>query len=247
MTETVRIGNDTAIVAYSGGKDSTATLLWALDHYARVIPVFCDTKAEWPETYEYLDYVEQKLCLAIIRISGKWSGGLFEWVEHYRFWPTMWARGCTTELKKQPMTRWLRGQPPHDLLFGQRAEESAARALLPMQQGNLLRPVLRWSRVDVINYIRSKGLKMNPVYAFVDRANCCVCPLGKPSGIREFQRRYPMLLARWLQMENQIGHSWRDSMTLRQAAQVEQGSLFETTDYSECLLDGLCDLGDGEK
>ena len=45
---------ETYIVAYSGGKDSSATLLWTLDNLPRekVRVVFCDTGAAWPETYD---------------------------------------------------------------------------------------------------------------------------------------------------------------------------------------------------
>jgi len=48
-------------VSYSGGKDSTATLLWTLSKYGKkdIVTVFNDTGAEFPETYEYLEYIEK--------------------------------------------------------------------------------------------------------------------------------------------------------------------------------------------
>lgn len=45
----------------SGGKDSTALWLRAIEMEVELQPVFCDTGHEHPLTYEYLDYLEEKL------------------------------------------------------------------------------------------------------------------------------------------------------------------------------------------
>lgn len=45
----------------SGGKDSTATWLYAIEHDVQPIVVFNDTGNEHPKTYEYLEYLEVKL------------------------------------------------------------------------------------------------------------------------------------------------------------------------------------------
>lgn len=45
----------------SGGKDSTALWLRAIEMGIDLTPVFCDTGHEHPLTYEYLDYLESKL------------------------------------------------------------------------------------------------------------------------------------------------------------------------------------------
>lgn len=61
------------IVSFSGGKDSTATLLLALDTMTNVQAVFADTGNEHPITYEYLGYIEEKLGLKIDRINANFS------------------------------------------------------------------------------------------------------------------------------------------------------------------------------
>ena len=50
------------VVSISGGKDSTALWLHALERKTEnILPVFADTGHEHPTTYEYVDYLEREL------------------------------------------------------------------------------------------------------------------------------------------------------------------------------------------
>nr|BDD46682.1 hypothetical protein 21 [Bacillales bacterium] len=49
------------VLSVSGGKDSTAMWIYALEEGIDVYPVFADTGHEHPLTYEYVDYLEKKL------------------------------------------------------------------------------------------------------------------------------------------------------------------------------------------
>ncbi len=76
--------NPFIVVSTSGGKDSTATLLLALERVPKdsIFPVFADTGNEHPLVYEYLDYLETKLGLKIIRLKRDLS---HEWWTHRDF------------------------------------------------------------------------------------------------------------------------------------------------------------------
>lgn len=63
------------VISVSGGKDSLATLLIALDRCSAgsVVPIFCDTGNEHEATYRYLDYLEQALGIVIIRLKADFT------------------------------------------------------------------------------------------------------------------------------------------------------------------------------
>lgn len=63
------------VVSVSGGKDSTATLLLALNRVPRenLRAIFCDTGNEHQAVYEYLDYLEQALDIRIDRLKADFS------------------------------------------------------------------------------------------------------------------------------------------------------------------------------
>ena len=98
--------NTKYIVSLSGGKDSTACLLWALDNIdkSKVIPVYIDTKWEHKSVYEYIDYLEDKLDIKVERIE---SEGMEALCERKRMMPNRIYRFCTENLKQIPYKEWI--------------------------------------------------------------------------------------------------------------------------------------------
>ena len=140
-------GYETYIVSYSGGKDSTATLCWSLEHlpHERLRVVFADTTVEWPETYEYLDYIERELGVTIDRVqagdkqlpptrTGKARESMahgksfYEMVRLREKWPAPKYRYCTTYLKQWPLRLYALGYSNPVQIEGSRAQESRARS-----------------------------------------------------------------------------------------------------------------------
>lgn len=63
------------VISVSGGKDSTATLLLALNRVPRerLIAIFCDTGHENAITYQYLDDLSRHLGIGIIRLKADFT------------------------------------------------------------------------------------------------------------------------------------------------------------------------------
>jgi 3'-phosphoadenosine 5'-phosphosulfate sulfotransferase (PAPS reductase)/FAD synthetase len=63
------------VVSVSGGKDSAATLLLAIERFGadRVRGIFCDTGNEHEAVYAYLDYLQLATGVAIVRLKADFS------------------------------------------------------------------------------------------------------------------------------------------------------------------------------
>lgn len=61
------------VLAFSGGKDSTALLLYAIERDVDFQVVFADTGHEHQITYDYLEYIEEKLNVSILRVKADLS------------------------------------------------------------------------------------------------------------------------------------------------------------------------------
>ena len=79
-----------AVVSTSGGKDSTATLLCAIEQLdkSQIFPAFADTGNEHPMTYEYVKYLGSRLGLEIKTVRADFSTWWWERRDYVRDkWP----------------------------------------------------------------------------------------------------------------------------------------------------------------
>lgn len=100
---------DTYHVGVSGGKDSTAVLLWLRYEsgwpLARVRVTFCDTQNEDPLTYSYLAMLAELTGLPIEIVEPE--HGFLELAQKKKRFPSPKARFCTQMLKIVPSGRYL--------------------------------------------------------------------------------------------------------------------------------------------
>lgn len=119
------------IVTISGGKDSTACAIWAINTYPKeeLSFIFCDTGWESQKTYEYLEYLEGALDIYIQILKPSRYKNFEDMITQKGRFPSTKARFCTEELKIKPMIDWILGQK-EDLFIiqGIRANESRKRA-----------------------------------------------------------------------------------------------------------------------
>ncbi|WP_160340130.1 phosphoadenosine phosphosulfate reductase family protein [Myroides sp. LoEW2-1] len=119
------------IVPLSGGKDSQASLLWAIEKYGveNIESVFCDTKWESKITYNHINYLVDKSEVKFTSlVSSKYDGMVDMAVKKGRF-PSSQSRFCTVELKVKPMIDYVLSQTENLIIVqGIRADESSERS-----------------------------------------------------------------------------------------------------------------------
>lgn len=119
------------VVQYSGGKDSLACLIWAVNKYGynNVTAIFCDTGWEHELTYQHIKETTKSLAVKLIILkSSKYKGMIDLAIKKKRF-PSTKARFCTSELKSIPMINWVLQQKEHLLIIqGIRKNESLSRS-----------------------------------------------------------------------------------------------------------------------
>lgn len=164
------------IVAFSGGKDSTALALLFPD----AIPVFTDTKWEHQPVYDHIDKFEQVTGRKVVKIvNEKFPGGIPEYIRHSKFFPSHGARYCTDKFKIQPMNVYLADKLPAELLIGLRADESesARPGNLSEIEGLFIRYPMREMGIKLADVLKiCLDYDLMPRYpAYMARGGCKGC------------------------------------------------------------------------
>jgi 3'-phosphoadenosine 5'-phosphosulfate sulfotransferase (PAPS reductase)/FAD synthetase len=213
------------VPAFSGGKDSTALLLWLRERGVPFTAVFCDVGWEHPFTYAYVEEINRTLLggkLVTVR-NERWfapgseePGGLRQLVAKRGRVPSAKARFCTEELKVYPMRDWLRALGDEATVYqGIRAEESPSRAKLPEREWSATydawveRPLFRWSAADVFALLERHGVPANPLYSLgAKRVGCFPCIMTRHAELLRLHRTLPEVWDRIAELEAAAGRSF---------------------------------------
>lgn len=224
------------IVSVSGGKDSTALYLWALDQFGRdgFRAVFADTGHEHPVTYNYLrnlplmtggpgvEWVKADFSERLIAKGKEPSGNPFL---DMMLWkgraPSARAQFCTEHVKLRPIKDWLeqiRGDAEVIMYTGIRAGESERRSKMPEREFvalfdcDTIRPLLKWTEAQVFDLLKSKGVPPNPLYENgSSRVGCYPCIHSRKSELANMPNWAWEKLEAW---EKRVGRSWFSADTV---------------------------------
>jgi len=186
------------LVSLSGGKDSTACLLLALDTFPKedIIPYYIDTKWEHDAVYEYLDYLEEKLDIKIKRIE---SEGMEALSKRKKMMPNRMMRFCTENLKVKPAIEFYKTFQDKGIDFinivGIRRDESEARANTEsffIKDGiKTLCPIAYWGTQRVFDYHKENGIEVNPLYKKgFSRVGCYPCIYARKHELMLMEDKY---------------------------------------------------------
>jgi len=202
------------LAQFSGGKDSTAMLLWLKEQGIEFTAVFCDTGWEHPLTYAYIEEINQTILdgqLVVLR-TPDWDGfrGL---VLSKGVFPRRVMRFCTEKLKLEPLWAYIEALNDEvETFLGERAEESAARAAKPTRQwveeaGGywINRPIHNWSSAQVFEIHKRHGIKPNPLYLMgAGRVGCWPCAFISKRELKALLKSTPEIKDRLRELEAQM-------------------------------------------
>lgn len=193
-------------VGVSGGKDSTALLLWMVKESSisnnQIIATFCDTQNEADCTYEHIAMLSRE----VFPIRTIQTEGFLNLALRKGRFPGAKSRFCTQELKLKPTKAFLDRLGLQFSNFqvvsvsGVRAGESEDRKHLP-EWGDPLdsyfglcewRPLIKWQIEDVLTIHAKYKILLNPLYSKgARRVGCFPCIMSSKPEIRAMSQSYP--------------------------------------------------------
>ena len=173
------------VVAFSGGKDSTALALLMHERGEDFDMLFTPTGNELPDLIGHMDRVIAHVGRRMIFPENR---TLEFWIKHFKALPNNRQRWCTRLIKIEPCVAYLKANPGTTLCIGLRADE-------------MEREGLYGDYADYRYPLREEGMGIDAVLGLCDRfglrptmrTDCALCP---------YQR-----LAEWFWL-------WRDHLDL---------------------------------
>lgn len=212
-------------IGVSGGKDSTALLLWMVYEsgipHTQLVATFCDTQNEAQCTYEHIWFLNRRV-FPIVWLT---SEGFFQLALRKKRFPATKSRFCTQELKLKPTKSFL--EDLQEFLFdeeretatptvevvscsGLRRSESEDRKNKP-EWGDPMdsyfglrdwRPLIDWNLSDVLAIHKKYDIPLNDLYSKgAKRVGCFPCINSSKPEIRAMAKYFPERIEEIDQME----------------------------------------------
>lgn len=199
MTETRHV------CGISGGKDSSALAIHMRDRVPEMEYFFCDTGAELPETYDYLDKLEVILGKPIARLNS--DRGFDHYFEVFRgMLPSPQMRWCTREMKIKPLEDWL-GDDPAVSYVAIRADEKNRKGYVSTKPNiSAVFPFIEddIDHAGVLRILDEAGVGLPEYYEWRTRSGCYFCFFQRKAEWVGLAERHPELFEKAVAIENKV-------------------------------------------
>ncbi len=192
------------VLAFSGGKDSSALALRLAEQGEDFVNFFTPTGDELPDC---LEHIARITALTGKRLIVRSCGiSLYGLIAQYDALPNNRQRWCTRQLKIEPCKAFLLEHPGSTLLVGLRADEEEREGMwgdfatyrYPLREWG-------WDEAKVWSYLDSRGVKVP------DRTDCAVCYDQRLGEWFRLWKEHPDKYARAEALEAQTGHTFRSA------------------------------------
>jgi 3'-phosphoadenosine 5'-phosphosulfate sulfotransferase (PAPS reductase)/FAD synthetase len=232
------------VINSSAGKDSQAMLDFVIEQADRagvsrnrLVVAHADLgRVEWPGTRELAEKQARHYGLEFIAISRP-QGDLLDHIAKRGMFPSPSARYCTSDHKRAQVMKIFTALTDRSRAagvrfcrilncLGLRAQESPTRARrLPFAFNDMASngrrhvddwlPIHGWTVEQVWQRIRASGVQHHPAYDLgMPRLSCCFCIFSPRSALLLAGKHNPELLAEYVAVEKQIGHRFRQELSL---------------------------------
>lgn len=206
------------VVQFSGGKDSTALVLWAIEQFGDdFLPMFCDTGWEHPLTLAYVEAINQRLLGGrLVTLRSEKYDGMVSLVTLKKRVPSAKARFCTDELKTSPSVEYVQALDDETTVYqGIRAAESKKRAddgprfFSDRYDCWIERPLYDWTAEQVFAMHDKHGVEPNPLYKLgAGRVGCFPCVQVNHAELKRMTETVPEIWDRMAQLEAAAGRTF---------------------------------------
>ncbi|MGI5259341.1 phosphoadenosine phosphosulfate reductase family protein [Streptomyces angustmyceticus] len=227
MTDTNSSSGKTRhVLGLSGGKDSSALAIHMRDRVPDMEYFFCDTGAELPETYEYLNRLEAAVGKQIVRLNA--TRDFDHWLEVYQgTLPSPQMRWCTKNLKLKPLEEWV-GDDEVISYVAIRADENRLgyvstkpniSAVFPFREDGI-------DRAGVDRILEEAGIGLPAYYEWRTRSGCYFCFFQRKHEWVGLKDRHPELFEKAIAYEEKVNYR-RTAMQGREYTWSQGESLHE--------------------
>jgi 3'-phosphoadenosine 5'-phosphosulfate sulfotransferase (PAPS reductase)/FAD synthetase len=206
MTSTTSPDGLRHVLGISGGKDSSALAIYMRSRIPHMEYFFCDTGAELPETYDYLNRLEAALGKPIARLNA--SRDFDHWLQVYQgTLPSASMRWCTKNLKIKPLEEWI-GDDNAISYVAIRADEHRIgyvstkpniRAVFPFREDDI-------DREGVNRILDESGIGLPAYYEWRTRSGCYFCFFQRKHEWLGLADRHPELFQQAVAYEDKVKH-----------------------------------------
>lgn len=211
-------------------------MLLLLDEGVEFEAVFSDTGCEWPETYEYLHFLEEEgyeFTWLQPEVSG--TKTLYDLMEKHNSLPSWGRRFCTSRWKQRPIDRYVisqaRNTSPAPSL------EKPCTVYMGYDAGERQRHLKDRKGIHFEFPLRERGIGRNGCKKIIQdhglpvprRSGCWLCPFQRLTGWIRLKVKYPDLFQKAVALEdmNPNDFTFREGMRL--------SSILQNTDMDDYL------------